>query len=283
MSEQNQHPEDASFSHDDQEIAELLAGEVLGDLSDDERQRLELLRSEEHTELAFSLAHAAASVQLACGDIESEAIPTDLLSRLRSSAAIHVPPSVSDTQIRTSPPQSPQASSVQPASHASWSVREMVAWTSCAAALLLCVLLVRNGKVGTGTSDPAADRQTLLEDAPDQILQVAWAPGTTPFEPPVEGDVVWDNNSQTGYMRFVGLPINDAAIQQYQLWIIDPARDEEPIDGGVFDITQAGEVIVPIHAKLAVIDPKAFAITIEQPGGVVVSTQERLPLLAAVQ
>ncbi|MCU0709749.1 MAG: hypothetical protein MUF23_15805 [Pirellula sp.] len=47
-----------------------------------------------------------------------------------------------------------------------------------------------------------------------------------------------------------------------------------------FDPTS--EAIIAIHAKLRVNQPKAFAVTIEKPGGVVVSTQEQLPLLAVV-
>ena len=40
----------------------------------------------------------------------------------------------------------------------------------------------------------------------------------------------------------------------------------------MFDIPAGQtEVLIPIDAKLAVVDPKAFAITAEQPGGVVVS------------
>jgi len=66
------------------------------------------------------------------------------------------------------------------------------------------------------------------------------------------------------------------------LWIIDPSRDEKPIDGGVFDITSDIESIVPINAKLAVGQPTVFAITVEKPGGVVVSDQKRLPLIAKV-
>jgi len=73
-------------------------------------------------------------------------------------------------------------------------------------------------------------------------------------------------------MRLSGLPANRSAAEQYQLWIVDPSRDERPIDGGVFDIPAGvDEVIVPIDAKLRAADPKAFAITLEQPGGVVVS------------
>jgi anti-sigma-K factor RskA len=66
------------------------------------------------------------------------------------------------------------------------------------------------------------------------------------------------------------------------LWIFDPERDEKPIDGGVFDVDKEGEVLIPIHAKLPVGKPTLFAITVEKPGGVVVSDRSRLPLLAKV-
>ena len=86
---------------------------------------------------------------------------------------------------------------------------------------------------------------------------------------------------QQGYLRIVGLDVNNPAEQQYQLWIFDDGRpDSDPVDGGVFDVSQEGEVIVPINAKLKVFQPSLFAITIEEPGGVVVSKQERVPLLA---
>ncbi len=87
-------------------------------------------------------------------------------------------------------------------------------------------------------------------------------------------------------MRFVGLPKNDPSVEQYQLWILDPERDDEPVDGGVFDSDGSGkngEFFVLIDPKLNVVSPAAFAITIEKPGGVVVSSQERLPLIAMVQ
>ena len=83
-------------------------------------------------------------------------------------------------------------------------------------------------------------------------------------------------------MTIRGLPINDRAKEQYQLWIIDPSRDEKPVDGGVFDIASVGESIVAIQAKLRVDRPTVFAIRVEKPGGVVVSDQKRLPLLAKI-
>jgi anti-sigma-K factor RskA len=83
-------------------------------------------------------------------------------------------------------------------------------------------------------------------------------------------------------MRFGGVAPNDPTEQQYQLWIFDATRPEAtPVDGGVFDIGESGEVIVPINAKLPVREAAAFAITVEQPGGVVVSDRSRLALLAA--
>ena len=48
-----------------------------------------------------------------------------------------------------------------------------------------------------------------------------------------------------------------------------------------FDITSDGELIIPVRAKLAVNRPAAFAVTLEQPGGVVVSDGPML-LVAAV-
>jgi hypothetical protein len=74
-------------------------------------------------------------------------------------------------------------------------------------------------------------------------------------------------------------------VAQYQLWIFDAERNEAyPVDGGVFDVLDGAtdDVVVRIDPRLPVRRATAFAITVEQPGGVVVSTRERLPLLAAL-
>ena len=131
------------------------------------------------------------------------------------------------------------------------------------------------------TPQTAAElRAELIQDAPD-LVQVDW--GTPEIEgyTEVTGDVTWSQAKQEGYMRLSGLPINDPTAKQYQLWIVDPARDKNPIDGGVFDIDRAtGEIIIPIDAKLAVTKAAAFAITLEQPGGVVVSNGPLLIIAA---
>ncbi len=96
-----------------------------------------------------------------------------------------------------------------------------------------------------------------------------------------KGDVIWDNAAQEGVIRLHGLAVNDAAKEQYQLWIIDKTQ-KHPIDAGVFDVTAQGDLVIPIHAKLKVADPAAFAITVEKPGGVVVSDLGRLAALAPI-
>jgi anti-sigma-K factor RskA len=95
------------------------------------------------------------------------------------------------------------------------------------------------------------------------------------------GDVVWHSGVQKGFMRIQGLAANDPAHEQYQLWIFDAERDQRyPVDGGVFDVGAGGEVVVPIKAAIAVGKATLFAVTVEKPGGVVVSGRERIVLAA---
>ena len=82
-------------------------------------------------------------------------------------------------------------------------------------------------------------------------------------------------------MTLTDLPVNDPGDKQYQLWIVDPTRDEKPVDGGVFDIPAGDKTaVIPIRNPLAVTNPAAFVITLEQAGGVVVSKQEIVVALA---
>ncbi len=143
-----------------------------------------------------------------------------------------------------------------------------------------------------GAGIPAGDVADLIDLAAQRralasqrfVLQRNWAPAGDPAGREVTGDVVWDARTQSGYLRFVGLRRNDPSGEQYQLWIFDGRRDDRyPIDGGVFDVRTVGEdVIVPIRAALPVGSPRAFAVTIERPGGVVVSDRSRVVVIARV-
>jgi hypothetical protein len=116
-------------------------------------------------------------------------------------------------------------------------------------------------------------------------LRRAWAPGGDAAGQLVSGDVVWDGDTQRGYMRFKNLRKNNPSIEQYQLWIFDASRDERyPVDGGVFDVSvdADGTAVIPIRARVPVRTPTLFAVTLERPGGVVVSDRSRLVALARI-
>jgi hypothetical protein len=130
-------------------------------------------------------------------------------------------------------------------------------------------------------ADSAADRAQFMKTHA-WLLQRSFLPGSDPTGQAVRGDVVWDANSQTGYMRFQGLRRNDPNVEQYQLWIFDARRDERfPVDGGVFDVRNApGDVVIRFAARLNVQVPLMFVVTVERRGGVVVSDRSRVAAVA---
>ncbi len=142
-----------------------------------------------------------------------------------------------------------------------------------------------DGAATVSTDDPTdADSAQQLANARFSLRR-AWTPGNDPSGQRVTGDVIWDGDTQRGYMRFTNLPKNNRSVEQYQLWIFDASRDERyPVDGGVFDVVAdgSGRVVVPIRARLKVRTPTMFAVTIERPGGVVVSDRSRIVALAKV-
>lgn len=163
-----------------------------------------------------------------------------------------------------------------------------LAWTGWAAALVACALLAvvmtrgDNRKPDSAGRvaelEPSVARELLLQEP--GTIQVEWNANDAEYTD-VEGDVVWNSDRQQGYLRLRGLQPNDPSRRQYQLWIVDPIRDpKHPVDGGVFDVPNTAEHVIPIDAKLEVIDPKVFAITQEKPGGAVVSEDSKLRVVA---
>jgi anti-sigma-K factor RskA len=129
---------------------------------------------------------------------------------------------------------------------------------------------------------PAEERAALL--AKSDSLKITLGATKEPSAAGMTGDVVWDPVMQRGFLHFAGLAANDPAVHQYQIWIFDSGRDKRyPVDGGVFDVpANASEVVIPIRAALMVLKPAAFAVTVEKPGGVVVSGREHVIALGAV-
>jgi len=154
-------------------------------------------------------------------------------------------------------------------------------WGWATAAALALALIMTNLDDRATAPDYETERQRLIA-ATDATTVIPWAPPESAEFAGVEGNVVWNDVRQEGYMLLTGMPANDPGVSQYQLWLVDPDRDGNPVDGGVFDIPAgASTVVIPIDAKLAVNNPKVFAITREQPGGVVVSKGPLLVVASA--
>jgi len=161
-------------------------------------------------------------------------------------------------------------------------------WWALAAALLVASGLLIKLQSAMEDGPVSSYKQMIASDSAD-VIRADWVDPAAPEDKQSHGNVVWNNREQRGYMRFHGLAVNDPTREQYQLWIFDKTRDERyPVDGGVFDMAAAeqdpetGDTIVPIRATLPIRDLAMFAVTIEQPGGVVVSSRARLPLLAKI-
>lgn len=172
---------------------------------------------------------------------------------------------------------------------------QWVPWIAAAACLLIASVAVLLPRGVTPITNISADREALIAStAPQDLIQWDWiSTDDQAVVGDVIGDVVWSDSLNKGYMRISGLALNDPSLEQYQLWIFDATRPtdalpqfgeglltQRPIDGGVFDVNANGEVIIEIDAKLNVQQAAAFAVTVEPPGGVVVSDRSRVPLLA---
>jgi hypothetical protein len=165
-----------------------------------------------------------------------------------------------------------------------------VGWLVAAAAIVLCTVLAarlaelqERARLG----DPSVRRDRLVAEAPDAAV-LDWTPLRHESAQGLAGHVTWSDARNEGYMTFRGLAPNDPRAAQYQLWIFrgtDLAAEPHPVDGGVFDVAArdgegSGDVVVPIDAKLAVGRAGSFVVTVEPPGGVVVSDRSKLVALA---
>jgi hypothetical protein len=260
-------------------LSELLAGKAAGDLTRDEGRELALLRRAAPPADRPDLLAVGGLLQLAF--LKSDRggarrrMPRRLEDRLLAQAeAWQAQPAAAVTNIAgarrrrpagvdaESPAAAPDRFRGWWAAAAGWAVAAMLAWN--------LMQVPGRGPAPAGALPPAALRAALLRTGGD-VQTVRWGASEAPGYAGVQGEVVWSDSRQEGYLRLAGVPPNDRQRQQYQLWIVDPERDSHPVDGGVFDIPSTGEVIVPIQARLHVEHPKAFAITLERAGGVVVS------------
>jgi hypothetical protein len=297
----------------DEAMLDLLVKQVTEGLSPAEQRELDVQDNAAASGYLRDFERAAAAITLA-GSANSEPLPAHLRERIEASArtliaAAPAAPRRADNVVGWQAPRAPSAvqpapqsaprSAPAPARAASGS--GAYGWWAAAACLVLAALgwlrspppappvagslapstATPTATVPPGPASPSEERAALLAKA--SSLKIPLAATKDPGGAGARGDVVWDAATQRGYLHFVGLAPNDPAVHQYQLWIFDGARDPRyPVDGGVFDIpANATDVVVPIHAALAVIKAAAFAVTVERPGGVVVSGREHIVVLGA--
>ncbi|NQX01812.1 anti-sigma factor [bacterium] len=240
----------------------LSAGFALGDLSREEERELSLLSEQLGIKPDQIFELLAASIEVDCLQTAAEPLPAGLAARLSRCAA----------EIAAAQP----ANVVTPRIPAWLKIvrSPLTGWAAAAAVALVAALGSQKG------ADPSPQQAELRLRAEARDLVERKFEGLGSFKA-AAGKVIWSDQLQQGYMTLSGIPVNNPAQAQYQLWIVDPKRDEAPVDGGVFDIpTDGSPVVIPISAKLALSHPQAFVITLEQPGGVVKSKQEKVVALA---
>jgi len=186
-------------------------------------------------------------------------------------------------------------------------------WAAAAAALTLAALVSTRQSAEPGsTASRASSERTLLDPADaaasaevvravalnspvaryDELINsgrplvavAAIPPTVDPDAGEVAAEFVWEPGAQAGFLRVSGLAATTDKDRTYQAWVFDQGREEPyPVDAGTFDIPHDGGTwIIPVSARLPVLRPKAFAVTVERAGGTVVSAPERVLLVGQV-
>jgi hypothetical protein len=242
---------------------ELSAGLAMGDLSMDEERELGGLGAELGVMPDIDFEWLATTLEIESLRANADPMPAHLVARLEKCADQLADPAGGDVII------TPQVSAWQRVLRS-----PLTGWAVAAAITLMAWV----GSKSDSPANPSLASSQLRSKAGDLIERDFQGLGEFSS---ASGNVIWSDQLQQGYMTLSGIPVNNPGKAQYQLWIVDPKRDEAPVDGGVFDIpTDGSPVVVPIVAKLALTNPQAFVITLEQPGGVVKSKQEKVVALA---
>lgn len=271
-------------------LLDLLCDQATCGLSEAERAEFEALCDEFPEINDGSLERAAAAADVAMSRGAGLAMPAHLRAKIQSQG---------ERVVRGGPAERdhsrPALKVVGESSGAQRVDRfKFGGWLVAAAAIVLAAIgwlrPPTGGKAPTpGTNPTVANapasevRERLLASADDAVV-IPLADWDDPEQKGVTGDVVWSESEQTGFLRLVGLKQNDPTVEQYQLWIVDSRGMGQRISGALFDAKPdpaTGEVIVRIDPEIATQGAAAFALTIEQPGGVWVSDMTRRVVIGA--
>lgn len=297
------------FGRDERDL-ELLAAYALGCLDDHEEREIDRLLAELDRREVESFEVAAAATLVASVAPALEPMPDGVKTSLKrfakewaatnlsehsrgaSSARGGIGPRPASIPSPASSSRAPEPRGIPFFAYAGWLAAAACLALAAVAWMPLGSLTRPSGPVvagdgwlraepGMSQAELARVRSELIVREGDTVL-ASWTTTESP-DPTATGatgDLIWSTDEQCGVMRIAGLSANDPKAHQYQLWIFDEDQ-KHPIDGGVFDIPASGEVFLPVDAKLWVNRPVMFAITVEKPGGVVVSDRSRIALLGA--
>lgn len=301
-------------------LLDLLTKKVTCGLDEAEQRQLEDIHAATEEREFRSLEITAAAIAVA-GTPADELLPAHLYSKILEDADQYLGDAQAKASSPW-PPAKPQADPgydtiLSPRDIGSGPARSWFEWLGWAAAAAACIILAiniwvtRTPKADQANIKPSDDSTNVLKAqlreqsnkaptqspqtlAPSQMreemlrsniemVKANWTAGNVK-EMKVSGDVIWSDEKQKGYIRLNGLPMNDGTKETYQLWISDKNQDKAtPIDGGTFDVTSDGEIVIPINAKLKAKGAEMFTITIEKAGGVVVSKREKIAATAKVE
>jgi anti-sigma-K factor RskA len=282
-----------------EKLLNLLADQALFGLSEAESAELEQLKKEfPEFKDDYSFEMAASAINLANLEI-GEPLPAHLQARVLENAEEFFTARQKEQKALNFEPTQPAADETSRAIIETQPATPWWNWLGWGVAAAACLALAVNLwltrtqppqivqnpetiQTPTPQPNPQQELERFLTSAND-IVRASWTELDPKKPKQISGDLVWSNAEQKGYMRFQGLPANDPNKETYQLWIFDENQsDKYPIDGGVFDVTDTGEVVVPVDPKIAVKKPTMFAVTVEKPGGVVVSDRQRLVVIGKV-
>ena len=222
-------------------------------------------------------------------EAQERALGANDAGRMRRADGVHTFPEVASADRRPAPSGTAETGRTGVDSKSSRASRfhllpALAGWAAAAALLIGLLTTAKRAsdlEDGVASLQSPATRMAQLQMSASDAVELSWKPLGQGMR--LRGSVIWSDERNEGYMKIDGLAVNDPSTSQYQLWIFrgtDPGAEPYPVDGGVFDISATGEVVVPISAKLSVGHAGTFAVTVEEPGGVVVSGREQIVALA---
>ena len=278
----------------DLRIQELLVDRATDCLNQDERDELKTLQQRENVQEDYSYDELVVAMQESFLKKKMNHLPDHIRSSVINRANAMMVSDASDLGTV----ETVISANSREAERASFPRREVLAWLAAAASLALGAFIwmqPKNEGMGGGTakllkstslislSDETALNDFINNSPKDSTLVLDLVSGGDSNATNSKATVYWSSRLQRGFMKIDKLAKNDPTVEQYQLWVIDKQRggvEGERPNAGVFDIIKDGLNIFEFTAGVEVFDAKAFAVTVEKPGGVVRSKLGRIGLIS---